>query len=649
MGAQLTDIRTPPARVPSAEVDRAAAWFRGNAVLIGALALIGASLWWKAILLSHSFFRLDDYIYLQHASHSGFTWKYLMWMDAGHLTPLGSAIAWVLVKISPVDWTLTSAVTLVLLAITCLALLRMLRTLFGDHPGILILLTIYLLSPLSLSGLTWWAATLELLPLQAAVFLAITAHANYLTTNQGKHAMAAAAWLFVALASSLRGAALPLLLLALTSGFFVEGSWLRAVGITLRDHWRVWLLYLAITAAYAVVYGLQLATSSIAPGRPGSFNQVFAFAGTQLRDNFIPGSLGGPWRWLGAGVYAAANPPIALARASWVLAGAIVVVSIFYRPRAWRAWAILAGWLVVVDMVPVVLGRAFIVPGILLGLVTRYVWDAVGILALCAGLAFLPLLGRQVHRSGGVQHSRPVHRSHAVRYWRPLRTAAACVFTAIVIGSVVSFYNYPTDPGAAAGRSYVATARIALSEAPNSTVIVDDPVPKDVTGGDFFGAVSASSLLTPLITGQQTVKPRFISGPNGTFANLKEFDGWGRLVPSVVAGAASLALPTGKSCRPAHNGTVIVKLNSYPQHVRILRLAYLAGSRGQLLLKFGGQTLLYHFSRGLTAGFLPVHGSGNTVEIDAVTGQLPCIGDVEVGFLLPSGSGQAIPPMAVNG
>jgi hypothetical protein len=633
----LTHIQTPSAHAPTAEVTRAANWFRTNAVVIGSLALIAASLWWKGIVLSKSFFRFDDYIYLQRAAHSGLTWKYLMWMDAGHLTPLGSALAWVEVRISPVDWTLTSAITLALLAITCLALLRMLRALFGDHPGILILMALYLLSPLTLSGLSWWAATLELLPLQAAIFFAVTSHVNYLKKARPRHAAAAAVWLFIAMASSMRGAAVAPLLLALTSGFFIEGSWLRSTLWALRRWWRLWLLYAAITVGYMVLYGARLATSSIAPARPGSFSGVFSFGATQLRDNFIPGSLGGPWHWLGAGVSAAADPPVALARASWVIAAAILIISIFYRPKAWRAWAILAAWLVVVDMLPVVLGRASIVPGVLLGLVTRYVWDAVGILVLCVGLAFLPLAGQAARHS------------HATRYYRPLRTAAACILTAVLIGSVVSFYNYPTDPGAAVGRSYVATARIALSEAPSGTLILDDPVPENVTGGNIFGTVSASSLLTPLITGGQKQKPRFITRPDGTIDHLMEFDGWGRLVPSVVSGAASMPLTAGRACWPGHNGTVVVQLNGYPQHVNILRLGYLAGSHGQLLLNYGGQTLVYKFNPGLRAAFLPVHGSGTTVEIDKVVGKLPCIGDVKVGFLLPSGSGLAIPAMAVNG
>lgn len=635
----MTEIQTPSARVPSVELTRAGTWLRSNAVIIASLALIALSLWWKAILLSHSFFRLDDFIYLNRAAHSGFTWKYVMWVDAGHLTPLGSAIAWVLVKVSPADWALASAVTLALLAITCLALLRMLRTFFRDHPGVIVLVAIYVLSPLALSGLSWWTVTNELLPLQAATFLAVTAHVHYLRTNRFRHAAATAGWIFLAMASSLRGAAVPLLLLALTSAFFVEGSWLRGIVVALRERWKGWLAYFVITAGYLVVYGAQLSTSSVNPGRPGSFGDVFTFALTQIRDNFIPGSLGGPWHWIGAGVYAAADPPVMLAAASWVIAAAVVVVSIFYRPRAWRAWAILAGWLVLVDMVPVILGRASFVPGVLLGLVTRYVWDATGILALCLGLAFLPL---------AVVAQRHTHAPQ--QYHRPLRTAAACVLTAVVIGSVWSFYSYPTDPGAGVGRSYVATARLALAQAPSGTVILDDPIPADVVGGQFFDTTGmASSLLTPLIGGQQQERPRFITRPYGTYAHLLEFDGWGRLVPAVIFGQSSPPLATGHSCWSAHSGTIEVPLLANVQHATMIQIGYLAGSPGQILVNFGGQTLLYNYKQGFKQAYLPVHGSGSTIEIERVSGPMPCIGSVKAGSLLPSNTGPAIPQFAVGG
>ena len=189
----------------SGELAGSVRWLRANPVLATGLLLIGAQLLWKAGLLGRSFFRLDDYYYLEHASAQGLSWSYLTWVNAGHLDVVGSAIAWVLVRISPDDWTLASAATLVLLGGTCLALLRMLRTLFGDRPGILLLLALYMLSPLSLPGLSWWTVTLEQLPLQLAIFCAVSAHVRYLRTGRVKHAAAAAAWQAVAHAFGLPG------------------------------------------------------------------------------------------------------------------------------------------------------------------------------------------------------------------------------------------------------------------------------------------------------------------------------------------------------------------------------------------------------------------------------------------------------------
>ena len=368
-------------------------WLRANAVLAAGLLLIGAQMLWKAGLLGRSFFRLDDYLYLEHASTQGLTWNYLTWVDAGHLDVVGSAIAWVLVKISPDDWTLASAATLVLLACTCFALLRMLRTLFGDRPGVLLLLVLYLLSPLSLPSLSWWTVALEQLPLQLAIFCAVSAHVRYLRTRELRHAVAAAAWLTVAMLSAFQGAAVPLLLFAITSAFFATGTWPRALWPALREHWRAWALYAALTAAYVPLYLIRLGTSTVGLTRPPTFADVLDYAGTLLRETFLPGAFGGPWRWGASGVEALTAPPPALAWMSWALAVVIVLVSVMYTWRAWRAWAILAGWLVVVDIVPVLAGRSSLVPGELLGLSARYVWDASGILVLCLGLAFMPLVG----------------------------------------------------------------------------------------------------------------------------------------------------------------------------------------------------------------------------------------------------------------
>jgi hypothetical protein len=640
-GALLADTRQAlPAPGASISAPEPVEWLRRNAVVVTAVVLIGLQLWWKAGLLAHSYFRLDDFNIIERASRYGLSWKYLMWVNAGHLTPLGLAIAWFVVRLSPYDWALASAVTLVLLAATCLALLRLLRTLFGDRPGILVPLLVYLASPLSFAGLSWWVVTLELLPLQLALFCAVTAHVKYLRTGRLVHVLAAVGWLLVAMASSLKGALVPLLLFALTSAFFTSGRWSRGVVIALREHWRVWAGYLTLMLGYAALYLSQLRSSTVQPGRPGTFSSVFAMAFDLLRDTLVPGAFGGPWRWFGGQGDALVNPPPVLLQASWVLAAAVIIVSLWNRLHAWRAWLILALWLVVADIIPVALGqRASFLPGALSGHETRYVWDTVAVLAICVGLAFLPMAGDETARPRTPRRLTTQH----------VRSVIACLVTALLIGSVWSFQHFEAATTSESGRSYIATARLALAEAPAGTVIVDDPVPQAVFGGLFVGPLSeASAVLAPLDR-VEAAPASFTTQPRGTINHLLEFDGWGRLVPSEVAGVANKRLATGLSCWPAVHNTITIPLQWAAINPTTLRIGYLSGGTGEVSVNYAGQSQLYKPLKGINAFYMSVHGNGSVIIVTLLGGIRPCIGDAEVGVMLPSGSGQAIPQYAVSG
>ena len=76
----------------------AAGWARDNGVTLGAVTLIVIQLLWMGTLLARSYFRQDDYFNFDRALASGFTWKYLMLLSAGHMAPLGFAISWVLAR-----------------------------------------------------------------------------------------------------------------------------------------------------------------------------------------------------------------------------------------------------------------------------------------------------------------------------------------------------------------------------------------------------------------------------------------------------------------------------------------------------------------------------------------------------------------------
>ena len=94
----------------------------------------------------------------------------------------------------------------------------------------------------------------------------------------------------------------------------------------------------------------------------------------------------------------------------------------------------------------------------------------------------------------------------------------------------------------------------------------------------------------------------------------------------------------------------MVPLTSGAADVSTLRIGYLSAGAGQVLVTFGARSQLYTFEKGLHSAFLPVAGAnGERVVIQQVGGTIPCIGDVQVGALLPSAAGPAVPPLAVTG
>jgi len=619
------------------EPDGSERWLRSNWILAVGLVLIGLQLWWKAGFLGRSFFRLDDYYYLERASTMGLSWSYLTWVNGGHLNVVGAGIAWLTDQSSPDDWSLATLVTLLLLGATCLALLRMLRTLFGDRPWVLLLLVLYMLDPLSLPGLSWWTVALEQLPMQLATFCAVDAHVRFLRTKRYSRAIAAAAWMAVAMLSDLSAAATPLLLFVLTSAFFTQGKWSRTLWPTLREQWRAWTLYAALAAGYLVFYVNRLDASPAPSGPPATVANDLTYAGTLLRKTFLPGAFGGPWRWVGTGVQALTSPPTALIWASGALGLVVVLVSLMYAWRVWQAWAMLAGWIVVVDIVPVAVGRSSLIAGVVQGLSARYAWDATGILVLCLGLAFLPLVD-------GAAAWRPLRRLS-----RPELAAATTLIAAIVVGSLWSFYDYPADPAAASASSYIATARVALYQAPAGTVIVDDPTPSGVTGGFFGPVANASSVLSPLLAKLPGTRPRFVTQPDGTIDNLMEFNSLGQLVPAGLLGVVSPARPAGTSCWNSGSDIAVIPLSSVATSATELRIGFLAGSPGRVLVTYGGRTQVLTVEAGLHSGYLPVHGRSGAVLVQPLSGPLPCVGDAEAGAFLPSSAGAAIPATPVAG
>lgn len=612
-------------------------WLRGRGVTVVAVTLIGVQLWLKAALLAGGYFRQDDYHYLDRAAASGFGWSYLMLVDSGHLLPLGMGVAWLQARLGMYDWPVTVGVILLLLAAASFAMLRMLLTIFGRRPGILIPLGIFLFSPLSLAGTDWWAVAIEILPLEAAIFLAVDAHVRYLRNGRLRTAAAAAAWLAAGMAAMEKGAVVPLLLLALTAAFFVPRP------RDIRRYWRAWAIYGGVLACYIAVFFAQLHTSVVQPGKPGSAGHILSLTWTMVGTSLVPGALGGPWHWASGSGYDQAAPPAVLQVLSWAVALIIVAVTCLWRVRAWRAWAILAGWIVAADFVPVIVGRLGGYPGSLLGAQTRYLTEATGVLALCAGLALLPLAGEQ-----------DAYRFRPGALRRPLAAAVTVLICAVAAGSVWSLERLQSVSNAttATARSYIATAQAAVEDAPPGTVIVDSAVPAVIMDVGLFW----NHALTSDVIGAMAVPSQHLTWRRTLHSVAAEpmiFDEQGRLWPVTVTGQFSWPGPrmktgpfAGQYCWPVTAaGTRVPLLGSIYRYAWTVRVTY-TGSASMLAAGFGRGTSTVRLTPGTHVAYLTAVGGGKAVTLRGAGGDL-CVTGVAVGTLRPDTTKQPIPPLPV--
>lgn len=628
----------------------AATWVRQHSVLVGGLVIIIGEIIWKAQFLSRMYFSQDDYVNLDIAIKSPFNWHYLSRIGAGHFYPGLRAITWVLARVSLYDWGLDAGVALALVALASLAALRLLRTLFGDRPAILVPLTIYALTPLTVPDLGWWWCAMESLPFQLAIFMSLNAHVLYVRYGRGRSLLAAAAWLALGLLFFEKAIVLAPLLFVITAGFLTgPGSWFGGAIATLRRHWRAWLSYGAITAGYVVVFLIALHASGQQAHAPKSLSAAGGFAWTITKTTLTTGALGGPWRWLPLAdqQYALAAPPASTILFAGLVAIAVLGVSIARRFVAWRAWAILIFWVVCADMLPVIFGRLLAGLQTVLGLETRYLADAACVLAICVGLAFLPVTGAQSSEATAEagQRGHGGHRaSAATTREQNLRYGAAALVAIFVVSSIWSVHTYESStPGGPTARTYFANAKRAVQLAHPGTIVLDQYMPQRYVEG-LFGKQEAaeSTVIGDLAQGKLAGKFRWIGQPAGTIDNLFIFGADGQLYPAFISGAYSVQRSgTGfAACWPQRKGSVVVRFarrtNVYDW---MLHMRYIWGSlAGPVTVWYGGVRHELELQHGSHSAYMSVTGSVIKFKVVALGQSHLCVTMAEAGQLVAYGT-----------
>jgi hypothetical protein len=232
-----------------------------------------------------------------------------------------------------------------------------------------------------------------------------------------------------------------------------------------------------------------------------------------------------------------------------------------------------------------------------------------------------------------------------------VRAVTLVLLAAFLAGSFWSLQSFEAVTTTSAARSYIATAQVAVRDAPRGTLIVDGPTPATIMDPGFFWRQGYTSQVIGAVARREPARQlSWTRSPHGVIPSLMTFDGQGRLRPVAVEGPSSKALPRRQHCWAlTAAGTRISLLGSLDRWPWTARLEY-SGPATVLAVSFGGDWQDVAVPTGRHAVYVPVVGAGSALSVRLIgAGARACLASVTVGSLHPRRAGPAIPATPVHG
>lgn len=482
-------------------------WKSASLVRWGCAAIIAASALGRLWIISGGYYLIDDFAFLARASRpDALTWEVLSAPHQGHVMPAAHLLTWAGQALAPWNY----AVPALLMAVGWLACLllayRVLVTLFGPTPTILLPLGFYAATPVTVQATTWWAAAINAIPLQlcalAGVLLLLPIAKG--STRLGYLRQAGVvACLLVGLAFFSKAVLLTLLFAGVALAL-APGRGRAAIAAAWRAGPAMWIALVALPLAYAVAYLLRASANDETPSGSGLLSLV-TYASRAIVGALLPSLAGGPVILTESADAWGTPPPWVLGLGTAALVAGIALVA-RASPRT-RRLAVLTAVYAVACIALLSFGRQgyfAISAGAL-----RYFSDlAVPATLLVASLAH-DFLG-----------SGPTRRQ-AVRW------AASCIALAVFGAlSIATTIRIQSNPEAVQIRGVALTALDSLRQE-RATTVLDLWVPPLV--------------LTPIYGDSARASRLFARAPSApTFADqgaaLRVWSEDGRLLPAQVAG-----------------------------------------------------------------------------------------------------------------
>jgi hypothetical protein len=617
-------VDSPPRATVNVNVNIAMpAWIQRNPLHVVAAVLIAASVVWRASITTRGYLAADDFVLISQADSASLSVGHLFELYNNHLMPAGRLVMWVIQRITELDYWPYATLMVAGQAAVSIAFYRLLRLMLPATWALLAPLCLFLFCPLTLEISAWWAVGVNLLPMQLALIMAVTAQVRYIRTRRPRHLFALGAWVVFGLVFFEKSLLVVALVAMLTVCLYAPGGPVRAVVTAVRRWPLSWLVLTGVSVAFLAVY-LSLSTSSLR--EPTSGREVGTFLQQFFGQSVSAGLLGGPWSWLDTGDGPAVAAPTSTAqRVSWVLVLAFVALTLWLRRgTALRAWTLL---LLYSSLSAAVIGATRLGSAYsgVAGLVPRYIGDVLVVAAICVGVALCGL--RRIDDEEETEPALPAPvRAHPRRFGATLAAGTAL----LVASSLYSGVDFGRDWASKLGRDYVDTAKTGLAESPPGTVFWDLRLPATIVDPLSYPFNMQSRFFAPLDR-----DPVFVTQGR----QLWVFDTSGKVRPAWVKGVRARPGPTqGCGYQVAGGQTVTIPLaGTVTEYWQAVRVAYIVDRDTKATFRLGtGEVRSFDAHKGLNAAFTLVWGGGTQVELTALDPRANlCTDEIEIGEIVP--------------
>lgn len=449
-----------------------------------AMVLIGVSVVIKAWATFGSWFYEDDFFFLSSIARGENDLAWYFTRHNVHFMPLSFLLTTPVALVGDFAWWPAALEITLLYAAGAFACWWMLARVFGSTPRILVPLIFYLFSPFMIPAVMWWAVAINLVAVQAPLFILIASHVEYLRTRHRRWMLLAAAMLLLISGLYVKSLLATVVLGLFTAAYAVEGrNPLRRVRTALTRWWPIWAAYVAVGLVTAWAYLSQGGEPAAEGGRP----DVNAMFETAVLKTLLPGLVGGPWQWLDLGGFprALSGPP----DLGVAISVTVVAVAFAYAVHRWHN-----AWLPLVFLAPPLLftfGALSLLRGSefssLVGLEPKYWADLLPYFVLAIGVLLMAIPGLcHVRRPRSVA-------SPVIPTW-----AVLAVGVMYVVSSLTSTLSYVKPWHGDFPAHQFVTGAIAASEESGGTVdVADTGAPQAVLSGTFFPYNTPNWLFAP--------------------------------------------------------------------------------------------------------------------------------------------------------